>query len=310
MVGIETGDDAAVYRLGPEIALILTVDYFTPIVDDPYSFGAIAAANAVSDVYAMGGKPLLALNIVGFPIGKLPKELLAEILRGGAEKAMEAGVLIVGGHSIDDDEPKYGLAVTGVIHPDLVVTNKWARAGDDLILTKPLGMGIISTAIKKEKASTSLVRRAVQVMSTLNRDAAEAMTEVGAHACTDITGFGLLGHLYGMTRASSVGAKIKLSRVPILPEVWELAKEGCIPGGTRKNYSFLQEKEAVTWDPGIDELTRLVISDAQTSGGLLIAVAKEKSQDLLSRLEARKTPAAALIGEIVDDSSGRIHVEQ
>jgi len=310
LVGIETGDDAAVYRLGPEIALILTVDYFTPIVDDPYSFGAIAAANAVSDVYAMGGKPLLALNIVGFPIGKLPKELLAEILRGGAEKAMEAGVLIVGGHSIDDDEPKYGLAVTGVIHPDLVVTNKWARAGDDLILTKPLGMGIISTAIKKEKASTSLVRRAVQVMSTLNRDAAEAMTEVGAHACTDITGFGLLGHLYGMTRASSVGAKIKLSRVPILPEVWELAKEGCIPGGTRKNYSFLQEKEAVTWDPGIDELTRLVISDAQTSGGLLIAVAKEKSQDLLSRLEARKTPAAALIGEIVDDSSGRIHVEQ
>ena len=310
MVGIETGDDAAVYRLGPEIALILTVDYFTPIVDDPYSFGAIAAANAVSDVYAMGGKPLLALNIVGFPIGKLPKELLAEILRGGAEKAMEAGVLIVGGHSIDDDEPKYGLAVTGVIHPDLVVTNKWARAGDDLILTKPLGMGIISTAIKKEKASTSLVRRAVQVMSTLNRDAAEAMTEVGAHACTDITGFGLLGHLYGMTRASGVGAKIKLSKVPILPEVWELAKEGCIPGGTRKNYSFLQEKEAVTWDPGIDEMTRLVISDAQTSGGLLIAVAKEKSQDLLSRLEARKTQAAVLIGEIVDDSSRRIHVEE
>jgi len=310
LVGIETGDDAAVYRLGPEIALILTVDYFTPIVDDPYSFGAIAAANAVSDVYAMGGKPLLALNIVGFPIDKLPKEVLAEILRGGAEKAMEAGVLIVWGHSIDDDEPKYGLAVTGVIHPDLVVTNKRARAGDDLILTKPLGMGIISTAIKREKASTSLVRRAVQVMSTLNRDAAEAMTEVGAHACTDITGFGLLGHLYGMTRASGVGAKIKLSKVPILPEVWELAKEGCIPGGTRKNYSFLQEKEAVTWDPGIDEMTRLVISDAQTSGGLLIAVAKEKSQDLLSRLEARKTQAAVLIGEIVDDSSRRIHVEE
>lgn len=310
MVGIETGDDAAVYRLGPEIALIQTVDYFTPIVDDPYSFGAIAAANAVSDVYAMGGKPLLALNIVGFPIGKLPKELLAEILRGGAEKAMEAGVLIVGGHSIDDDEPKYGLAVTGVIHPDLVVTNKRARAGDDLILTKPLGMGIISTAIKRQKASASLVQRAVQVMSTLNRDAAEAMAEVGAHACTDITGFGLLGHLYGMTRASGVGAKIKLSKVPILPEVWELAKEGCIPGGTRKNYSFLQEEAAVAWDPGIDEMTRLVLSDAQTSGGLLIAVAKEKSQDLRSRLEARKTPAAALIGEIVDDSSGRIRVEE
>lgn len=296
--------------MGPEIALIQTVDYFTPIVDDPYSFGAIAAANALSDVYAMGGKPLLAMNIVGFPIGKLPREVLAEILRGGAEKAMEAGVLIVGGHSIDDNEPKYGLAVTGVIHPDLVATNKRAKAGDDLILTKPLGMGIISTAIKREKASASLVQRAVQVMGALNRDAAEAMTEVGAHACTDITGFGLLGHLYGMTRASGVGAKIKLSRVPILPEVWELAKEGCIPGGTRKNYSFLQEQEAVTWDPRIDEITRLVISDAQTSGGLLMAVAKEKSQDLLSRLEERKTPAAALIGEIVDDPSGRIHVGQ
>lgn len=309
MVGIETGDDAAVYRLGPELALIQTVDYFTPIVDDPYSFGAIAAANALSDIYAMGGRPLLALNIVGFPIGKLSVDVLGEILRGGAEKAMEAGVLIVGGHSIDDNEPKYGLAVTGLIHPDLVATNKQARVGDDLILTKPLGMGIISTAIKREKAPPSVVHRAIEVMSTLNRGAAEAMAEVGVHACTDITGFGLLGHLYGMTRASGVGARIKLSNLPILSEVWELAKEGCIPGGTRRNYDYLQEKEAVVWDPGIDETTRLVVADAQTSGGLLISVAKEKSRDLLSLLETKKTPAAALIGEIVENASGQIRVE-
>lgn len=309
LVGIETGDDAAVYRLGPELALIQTVDYFTPIVDDPYSFGAIAAANALSDIYAMGGRPLLALNIVGFPIGKLSVDVLGEILRGGAEKAMEAGVLIVGGHSIDDNEPKYGLAVTGLIHPDLVATNKQARVGDDLILTKPLGMGIISTAIKREKAPPSVVNRAIEVMSTLNRGAAEAMAEVGVHACTDITGFGLLGHLYGMTRASGVGARIKLSNLPILSEVWELAKEGCIPGGTRRNYDYLQEKEAVGWDPGIDETTRLVVADAQTSGGLLISVAKEKSRDLLSLLETKKTPAAARIGEIVENASGQIRVE-
>lgn len=309
LVGIETGDDAAVYRLGPELALIQTVDYFTPIVDDPYSFGAIAAANALSDIYAMGGRPLLALNIVGFPIGKLSADVLGEILRGGAEKAMEAGVLIVGGHSIDDNEPKYGLAVTGLIHPDLVATNKQARVGDDLILTKPLGMGIISTAIKREKAPPSVVNRAIEVMSTLNRGAAEAMAEVGVHACTDITGFGLLGHLYGMTRASGVGARIKLSDLPILSEVWELAKEGCIPGGTRRNYDYLQEKEAVVWDPGIDETTRLVVADAQTSGGLLISVAKEKSRDLLSLLETKKTPAAARIGEIVENASGQIRVE-
>lgn len=309
LVGIETGDDAAVYRLGPDLALIQTVDYFTPIVDDPYSFGAVAAANALSDVYAMGGKPLLALNIVGFPIGKLSIDVLAEILRGGAEKAMEAGVLIVGGHSIDDNEPKYGLAVTGVIHPDQVVTNKRARVGDDLVLTKPLGMGIISTAIKREKAPASLIKKAVEIMSTLNRGAAEAMGEVGAHACTDITGFGLLGHLYGMTSASGVGAKIKLSKVPILSEVWELAKEGCIPGGTRKNYSYLQEKEAVVWAAGIDETTRLVIADAQTSGGLLVSVAKEKSEDLIARLKAKNTPASALIGEIVEDPKGRIWIE-
>lgn len=295
--------------MGPELALIQTVDYFTPIVDDPYSFGAIAAANAFSDVYAMGGKPLLALNIVAFPTGRLSNEVLAEILRGGAEKAKEAGVLVVGGHSIDDNEPKYGLAVTGVIHPDHIATNKRARVGDDLVLTKPLGMGIISTAIKREKAPDSLIRQAIEIMSALNRGGSEAMAEVGVSACTDITGFGLLGHLYGMTRASGVGARIRLSQVPILPAVWELAGEGCIPGGTRRNLSYLQDEGAVVWDSRIDETTRLVLSDAQTSGGLLIAVPKEKSEELRRRLEEKKTPASSLIGEIVEDEKGRIFVE-
>lgn len=308
-MGIETADDAAVYRLGPDLALVQTVDYFTPIVDDPYSFGAIAAANALSDIYAMGGRPLLALNIVGFPITKLPKEVLAEILRGGAEKAKEAGVLIVGGHSIDDNEPKYGLVVTGLIHPNRVVTNTKAQVGDDLVLTKPLGMGIISTAIKREKAPPSAIQKAVEIMSTLNKGAAEAMLEVGVSACTDITGYGLLGHLYEMTTASVVGARIKLSQVPILPEVFELAKAGLVPGGTHRNHKFLREREAVVWDPGIDETTKLILSDAQTSGGLLIAVPKEKTQKLIALLEEGKAPAAARIGEIVENPQGRIWVE-
>lgn len=308
-MGIETADDAAVYRLGPDLALVQTVDYFTPIVDDPYSFGAIAAANALSDIYAMGGRPLLALNIVGFPITKLPKEILAEILRGGAEKAKEAGVLIVGGHSIDDNEPKYGLVVTGTIHPDQVVTNAKAQVGDDLVLTKPLGMGIISTAIKREKASLSAIQKAVEIMSTLNKGAAEAMLEVGVHACTDITGYGLLGHLYEMTTASFVGARIKLSQVPVLPEVWELATAGLVPGGTHRNHKFLKVREAIIWDPGIDEMSQLVLSDAQTSGGLLIAVPKEKTKKLIALIEEKKASAAALIGEIVEDPQGRIWVE-
>lgn len=308
-MGIETVDDAAVYRLGLDLALVQTVDYFTPIVDDPYSFGAIAAANALSDIYAMGGRPFLALNIVGFPITKLPKEILAEILRGGAEKAKEAGVLIVGGHSIDDNEPKYGLVVTGTIHPDQVVTNAKAQVGDDLVLTKPLGMGIISTAIKREKASLSAIQKAVEIMSTLNKGAAEAMLEVGVHACTDITGYGLLGHLYEMTTASFAGARIKLSQVPVLPEVWELATAGLVPGGTHRNRKFLKEREAIIWDPGIDEMSQLVLSDAQTSGGLLIAVPKEKTKKLIALIEEKKAPAAALIGEIVEDPQGRIWVE-
>src|SRR5512139_377456 len=196
---METSDDAAVYRLTPELALVQTVDYITPLVDDPYTFGQIAAANSLSDVYAMGGKPLLALNVVAFPTDALPMNVLGEILRGGIEKAHEAEVRIIGGHSIDDREPKYGLAVTGIVHPERILRNSTARAGDRLILTKPLGMGIVSTAIKRELASADLIARAVRVMTMLNKDAALTAMEIGAHACTDITGFGLLGHLHEMT---------------------------------------------------------------------------------------------------------------
>lgn len=306
---METADDAAVYQLTEELAIVQTVDYITPIVDDPYSTGAIAAANSLSDIYAMGARPLIALNIVGFPAQKLPLDILQEILRGGAEKAKEAGVLIVGGHTIDDNEPKYGLVVTGVVHPGQVVTNAGGRAGDDLLLTKPLGMGIISTAVKRERAKEETMRKAVEVMSTLNRAAAEVMVEVGVHAATDVTGFGLLGHLYELTRASHVGARISFRQVPVLPEVWDLARAGLVPGGTKRNLKFLMESEAVSWAAAFDEVERLVLADAQTSGGLLIAVPKARSADLLARLEKAKVPAAARIGELVEDPSGRITVE-
>ena len=278
-------------------------------MDDPYSFGAISAANSLSDIYAMGGKPLFALNIVGFPTKTLPMAVLKDILRGGADKVREAGAAIVGGHSIDDAEPKYGLVVTGLIHPDRVMTNAAARVGDDLILTKPLGMGIISTAVKNEKAAADTVRRAIEVMATLNRDAAEAMESIGAHACTDITGFGLLGHLREMTAGSGVGARVRFSAVPVLPEIWDLIAQGQVPGGTKRNHRYLNETQAVDWG-GMAEAHQMILSDAQTSGGLLIAVAKEKSDRLLEELQRRGTPAAARIGELVEDPTGRIVVEE
>jgi len=291
------------------LAIVQTVDYITPIVDDPYSTGAIAAANSLSDIYAMGAKPLIALNIVGFPAQKLPLDILQEILRGGAEKAKEAGVLIVGGHTIDDNEPKYGLVVTGVVHPGKVVTNAGGRVGDDLILTKPLGMGIISTAIKRGRAEEETIRKAVEVMSTLNKAAAEVMVQVGVHAATDVTGFGLLGHLYELTRASRVGARLSFRQVPVLPEVWDLARAGLVPGGTKRNLKFLMDSEAVRWAAAFEEVERLVLADAQTSGGLLIAVPKGRSARLLERLEKAQVPAAR-IGELTEDPSGRITVEE
>ena len=307
-MGPETSDDAAVYRLTPELAIVQTVDYITPVVDDPYACGAVAAANSLSDIYAMGARPLFALNVVGFPIGTLPLSVLEAILKGGADKAAEAGAPIVGGHSIDDPEPKYGLVVTGIVHPEKVLTNAGARVGDDLILTKPLGMGIITTGIKRQMVAAETVDQAVATMSTLNRYAAEVMEAVGGvHACTDVTGFGLLGHLREVAAASGVGATISLEAVPVLPEAWRLVRAGVCPGGTHRNLKSLEG--SVEWAPGMGEDVRLVLSDAQTSGGLLIAVGKAKSKEMLRRLsETKGVLAAARIGEVTAGPAGKIRV--
>lgn len=307
LVGAETSDDAAVYQLDSGQAIVQTVDYITPVVDDPYSCGLIAAANSLSDIYAMGATPLFALNIVGFPVGSLPLSILEEILRGGADKVREAGASIIGGHSTDDPEPKYGLVVTGLIDPTKIFKNSTALIGDDLVLTKPLGIGIITTGIKRSKVAQPAIDAAIALMGALNKDASEAMVSVGAHACTDVTGFGLLGHLHEMTAGSKVGARVSLSKVPILPEAWDLVQQGICPGGTRRNYESLQG--AIVWDPEIRQEAQLILCDAQTSGGLLIAVPKEKSATLLRRLQERQTPASALIGEIIEDPDGRIWVE-
>lgn len=305
LVGPETCDDAAVYQLTEDLAIVQSVDFITPVVDDPYTCGAVAAANSLSDIYAMGARPILALNVVGFPVGKLPLDVLGLILQGGADKVKEAGASIVGGHSIDDPEPKYGLVVTGLVHPKKIFTNARARVEDDLILTKPLGIGIITTGIKRDRVARETVDQAVRVMTTLNKAAAEAMVEVGANACTDITGFGLLGHLHEMTRGSGVGARISLRAVPVLPDAWKLVKEGICPGGTKRNRQALEGK--VTWAREVTEEAQLVLCDAQTSGGLLIALPKDRSAQLVERLQAAKTPAAARIGEIVP-GAGQIEV--
>ena len=295
LVGTETGDDAGVYRLRDDLALVFTVDFFPPVVDDPFTFGAISAANSFSDVYAMGGKPLLALNMVGFPTA-LPKELLTSILQGGYSKAQEAGCLIVGGHTVDDEEPKYGLAVVGTVTPGAQVTNAGAKAGDRLVLTKPLGTGVITTAGKQGTVTDQVLQGAIEAMTTLNRDASEAMLEVGANACTDVTGFGLLGHLEGMVRGSSVGARVYLDAVPVLSGAWELLARGIAPGGTHRNLSGV---EGITsWHHGVGDDAKLLLCDAQTSGGLLIAVEEDKVKRLLDELKARGVKDPRLVGEI------------
>lgn len=298
-------DDAAVYRLGDDLALVQTVDVFTPVVDDPYLYGAISAANALSDVYAMGGRPILALNIVGFPRGKLPLTVLEEILRGGSDKAREAGVTIAGGHSIDDPEPKYGLAVTGLVHPDRIVRNVGARPGDQLVLTKPLGIGIITTGIKQEKTSTAAANEAIRVMGRLNRDAAETMVEVGVHAATDVTGFGLLGHLHEMTSGSRVRATLRYSAIPVIDEARDLVRRGAVAGGTARNYEYLGSRV----DFGkLEEADRIILCDAQTPGGLLIAVSPARA-DTMERTLTRRGVMAARIGEISGAGDGRITIE-
>lgn len=305
LVGTDTGDDAAVYRLDENTALIVTVDFFTPITDDPYDFGLVAAANSLSDVYAMGGRPLIALNIVGFP-SKLVKTILPNVLRGGQDKTTEAGCLIVGGHTVDDEEPKYGLSVVGLIEPGKQVSNANAKPGDVLVLTKPIGTGIITTAGKAGTAPPDVLQTAVDTMSTLNRNASEAMMRVGVNSCTDITGFGLMGHLMSMVKASGVGANVRVGDVPILPGVKDLLNQGAVPGGTYRNLGSVNN--SVDWDKSLAEEDRLLLCDAQTSGGLLISVRSEMLEELLSHLKAAGVSTTAVIGGIIRDSVGRISV--
>lgn len=308
MVGTNTADDAAVYRVNDSLAIVQTVDYFTPVVDDPYTFGAITAANSLSDIYAMGAQPLFALNIVGFPSKTLSMDVLAEILKGGAAKAVEAGINIIGGHTIDDPEPKYGMAVTAVIHPSQVITNAGAKEGDMLVLTKPLGLGIITTAMKRGLVSQEVITEAIQVMSTLNKYAAEVMIKVGVNACTDITGFGFLGHLHEMAKASGMGAKITLTDVPVLQEAWDLInyESGVVPGGTLKNLEFLKENLVIR--PDVSETELLILADAQTSGGLLMSVAEEKLPILLQGLKEAGVQTSAIVGKMVQDDLSRLEI--
>jgi selenide,water dikinase len=301
---VETGDDAAIYKLSDDVAVIQTVDFFPPIVDDPYMYGQIAVANSLSDVYAMGGTPILALNIVAFPV-TLDKQILTDVLRGGYDKAGEANVLIAGGHTVDDPEPKYGLAVTGIIKPGEQITNAGAMPGDVLILTKPIGTGIITTAGKAKLAPESVIDAAVKAMAELNAKAAEAMLEVGVHSCTDVTGFGLIGHLNGMTNGSKVAARLRLSDVPIFDGVWELLAQDTAPGGTHRN---LKSAQAFTrWGEGISGDAKLLLCDAQTSGGLLLSVAPEKEGAMMAALKVRGVTGSN-IGEILESSKPYIEV--
>lgn len=305
LVGLDTSDDAGVYKLNDDMAIIQTVDFFTPVVDDPYNYGQIAAANSLSDVYAMGGRPLTAMNIICFPTKKLDLSVLAAILRGGADKIKESGAILVGGHSVQDDEPKYGLSVTGIVHPDKVLTNSGARPGDVLVLTKPLGIGIITTAIKGGLASKEEIDAAVNLMAALNKDAAEAMIKIGVNGCTDITGFGLLGHASEMAKASMVSMELWASMVPVLSRTREYVSMGIVPAGTRGNLKHISQ--FIDCDPDVSETDKLVMADAITSGGLLISVPAGKSQQLMKALQVRGVKEAALVGQVFE-GNGRIKV--
>jgi selenide,water dikinase len=307
LVGTSTADDAAVYRVSDELALIQTVDFFTPIVDEPYWFGAISAANSVSDVYAMGGRPVMAMNIVGFPRDspEAPLSALAEILQGGADKAKEAGFDIIGGHTIDDKEPKYGLAVTGFVHPDRIWRNVGVRPGDRLILTKPLGMGIITTALRHQVVTDDIMAPALELMAMLNKRAAEEGQKVDVHACTDVTGFGLLGHLREMLAEGDVSARLSMSEIPVLPGTRDLAAAGQVPGGTHRNKASLDA--VASYAEGVSETERLILCDAQTSGGLLFSVTPDDAKRLMAALVAADIPATDF-GEVLAGAAGTIDV--
>ena len=302
-MGAETGDDAAVYRINDETALIVTVDFFPPITDDPYEFGAIAAANSLSDVYAMGGKPLIALNVVGFP-ASLDKDILGRTLQGGYAKAAEAECLIVGGHTVDDPEPKYGLSVIGVVEPGKQVSNAGAQAGDVLVLSKPIGTGIITTAGKQGVVDPDVMSGAVETMAALNRPGAVAMQRVGVNAATDVTGFGLMGHLKSMVKGSGVAAEVNLSAIPVLPGTRQLLDQGVAPGGTHRNLSSVED--VVTWDEGLSDEDRLLLCDAQTSGGLLISVPAARCDALVAALREEGANCAAVVGRVTDGPAGTI----
>jgi selenide,water dikinase len=304
--GMDSLDDAGVYKLSDDLAIIQTVDFFTPIVDDPYDFGQITVANALSDVYAMGGKPLTAMNIVCFPIKKLDISILKDVLKGGVDKMREAGVTLVGGHSIDDAELKYGLSVTGTVHPERLVTNSGAKAEDKLILTKPLGTGIISTALKAGKVSKETVAKMTKYMATLNKKASELMQEVGVHACTDITGFGLLGHACQIAQNSQVGINVNSGSIPVFTEVEEFAKAGLCPGGLYRNREFYGKM--VEFSNQVPDYIQDILFDAQTSGGLLIILAPDNAKLLMSKLQKAGVQDAAIIGEIISKPIGKILV--
>ena len=308
LIGLESGDDAGVYKLSDELAIIQTVDFITPIVDDPYIFGQIAAANSLSDVYTMGGKPITAMNIVCFPTKTQDISVLGEILRGGLDKLGEAGAALVGGHSIDDPELKYGLSVTGVVHPANLITKEGAQIGDKLIITKPLGTGIVSTALKGGMAGKEAVSHITTSMTTLNKKASELMLEAGAHACTDIPGFGLLGHACGMIEHSMVGMEINISAIPVYPGVRGFAEMGLVPGGTHRNKEFrlhMIEQASMIGDNSWN-----ILFDPQTSGGLLISIASADADTLLESLRRHGIEDAAIIGEVIDEPQRRITIRE
>jgi selenide,water dikinase len=307
IVGLERADDAGVYKVSDDLALIQTVDFFTPIVDDPYWFGQIAAANALSDVYAMGGVPKTAMNLVAFPAKDMDISVLRRIIEGGLDKMREAGVVLVGGHTIEDTELKYGLSVTGYIHPERVLTKKNLKVGDLLILTKRLGTGIIGTAIKGALASQEITDKVTRAMATLNKVAAEVMQDYPVHACTDITGFGFLGHLAEMVSGSGYGVRIKSDIVPLYPEALDYAAMGLVPAGAYRNRDF--RLFMVDFAPTVNRILQDVLFDPQTSGGLLICVAPERAAELLNALQANGIEDAAIVGEVISEPKERIIVE-
>jgi selenide,water dikinase len=307
LVGNETADDAGVYKISEEMALVQTVDFITPIVDDPFLFGQISAANSLSDIYAMGGKPLTAMNVIGFPRSILDVSILTEILRGGLEKVHEAGAVLMGGHTVEDVELKYGLSVTGTVHPRKILTNRAARAGDVLVLTKPIGTGMISTANKAEMVEEEFLRKAINSMARLNDKAAEAMALCHVHACTDITGFGLMGHSSEMARGSGLSFRLHYSRIPLLPGAREYSAMGMVPAGAYCNQTHFSPK--ISFADAVPELERIILFDPQTSGGLLIALPPEEGEKLLGLCRQRGITEAALVGEVVPPEKSLITIE-